>query len=133
MMTASASPGCWKATSARRLTQIAVLLLPTVSGESIESFSLRVANSWKLGHQGLDNGILVALAMKKGASNRARRRDGKKYISSATAQSIIDNSMVPAFRKGDFAGGLHAALKDLMKEGRSFVIHAAELERARQR
>jgi uncharacterized protein len=113
--------------------QIAVLLVPTVSGESIESFSLRVANSWKLGQRGLDNGILVTLAMKERRIRIELGAGMAKYISSATAQSIIDNSMVPAFRKGDFAGGLHAALKDLMKEGRSFVVNPAELERARQR
>jgi uncharacterized membrane protein YgcG len=47
--------------------QIGVLLIPTLSGETIETYSLRVANSWKLGQKGLDNGILVTMAMKERA------------------------------------------------------------------
>jgi uncharacterized protein len=50
----------------------------------------------------------------------------KKYISDATAQSIIHTSILPAFRKGDFAGGLHAGLQELMKEGRKFVVTPAK-------
>ena len=51
--------------------QIAILIIPTLSSENIESFSLRVANSWGLGHKDINNGILVTLAMKerKFASN----------------------------------------------------------------
>jgi len=69
--------------------QIAVLLVPTVSDESIESFSLRVANVWRIGLRGLDNGILVAMAMKE---RKVRIEVGlgmERYITNATAQSII--------------------------------------------
>ena len=111
--------------------QIGVLLIPTLSGESIESFSLRVANSWKLGQKGLDNGILVTLAMKERSVRIELGLRMEKFISNAAAQSIINNSMVPAFRKGDYAGGLHAGLEQLMSEGRKFVVTPAELQRAR--
>lgn len=107
--------------------QIAVLLVPGLSGESIESFSLRVLNAWKLGQQrGLDNGILVALAMEEKLIRIELGAGMKKYISSAAAQSIIHDSMLPAFRKDDFAGGLHAGLQELMKQGRKFVVSPAE-------
>jgi uncharacterized protein len=113
--------------------QIGVLLIPTVSGETIESFSLRVANSWKLGQKGLNNGMLITMAMKERAVRIELGVGMEKFISNATAQSIINNSMVPAFRKGDYAGGLQAGLEQLMKEGRRFVVIPAELQRARKR
>ena len=113
--------------------QIAVLLIPTLSEESIESFSLRVAKSWKLGQKGLDNGILVTLAMKERAVRIELGLGMERFITNATAQSIIQDSMVPAFRKADYAGGLHAGLEHLMREGRRFVVTPAELQRAKQR
>jgi uncharacterized protein len=113
--------------------QIGVLLVPTLSGENIESFSLRVANSWKLGQKGLDNGILVTMAMKERAVRIELGAGMERFISNATAQSIINNSMVPAFRKGDYAGGLQAGLEQLMREGRRFVVTPAEPQRARKR
>jgi len=113
--------------------QIAVLLIPTLAGEAIESFSLRVANVWKLGQKGLDNGILVTMAIKERAVRIELGLGIERYISDATAQSIIKNSMVPAFRKGDYGGGLHAGLEELMREGRRFVVSPAERQRARQR
>jgi len=102
--------------------QIAVLLVPSLSGESIESFSLRVANTWALGQKGVNNGILITLAMKE---RRVRIEVGlgmEKFISKAAAQSIIERSMVPSFRKGEYAVGLKAGLEELMKEGRRFVV-----------
>jgi Beta-propeller domains of methanol dehydrogenase type len=56
----------------------------------------------------------------------------EKFITNATADSIIRNAMVPAFVKGDFAGGLESGLKQLMKEARKFVITPADLQRSKQ-
>ena len=113
--------------------QIGVLLIPTLAGETVESYSLRVANSWKLGQKGLDNGILVTMALKERAVRIELGVGFEKFISNATAQAIIRNAMFPYFRKGDYAGGLHAGLEELMREGRKFVVPAADLQRARQR
>lgn len=102
--------------------QIAVLLVPTLAGESIESFSLRVAKSTGLGLKGVDNGVLVTLAMKEREVRIELGSGMEKFISDATAKSIIDDFMVPAFRKGDYAGGLQAGLAQIMKEARRFVV-----------
>jgi hypothetical protein len=48
-----------------------------------------------------------------------------RYISNAEAKSIIEEEMTPAFKKGDFSGGLERALKRLMEEGRRFVAFNA--------
>jgi uncharacterized protein len=113
--------------------QIGVLLIPTLAGETIESYSLRVAKAWKLGRKGLDNGILVTMAMKERAVRIEVGVGFERYVSNATAQAIIENAMVPAFRRGDYAGGLHAGLEELMREGRRFVVPHSQPKRATQR
>jgi uncharacterized protein len=111
--------------------QIAVLIVPRLSGESIEAFSLRVANAWGLGQKGLNNGVLVAVAIEERAVRIEVGLGIRRYISDAMAQSIIDSAIVPGFRRGDYAGGLQSGLERLMKEGRRFVVTPADLERAK--
>jgi len=113
--------------------QLAVLVVSTLSGESIESFSLRVANAWGLGRTGLNNGILVTLALKEKKVRIELGLGMQKYVSNAMAQFIMGNLMVPAFRNGDYAGGLQAGLEQLMKDGRRFVVTPADLQRAKER
>lgn len=112
--------------------QLAVLVITTLSEESIDSFSLRVANAWGLGQKGLNNGILVTLAIKERKVRIELGLGMEKYITNAAAQSIISNAMVPAFRKGDYSGGLQAGLEFLMKQGRQFVVTPADLQRAKE-
>lgn len=105
--------------------QIAVLIIPFLSGEPIESFSFRVANAWKLGKQGVDNGILLTLAMQE---RKVRIEVGKglePYISNAKAAQIIREAMIPEFKQGDFADGIEEGLEALMKEARKFVLPRA--------
>lgn len=112
--------------------QLAVLVITTLSEVSIDSFSLRVANAWGLGQKGINNGILVTLAIKERRVRIALGLGMEKYITNVMAQSIINNAMVPAFRKGDFSGGLQAGLELLMKQGRQFVVTPADLQRAKE-
>jgi uncharacterized protein len=105
--------------------QIVVLIVPTLGDETIESFCLRTLNKWGLGRKGIDDGILVCMAMKE---RRVRVELGlgmERYISNAEAKAIIDKDMTPSFAKGDFAGGLELGLKRLMV-GRRFTARNAE-------
>lgn len=102
--------------------QFAVLIIPTLSGESIESFSLRVAKAWKLGQKGLDNGILLTLAMKERKVRIELGFGMERYIADERAASIITEQMTPAFRLGDFAKGIKLGLIELMKDGRKYVF-----------
>jgi uncharacterized protein len=106
--------------------QIAVLTIPNLSNESIETYSLRVASAWGLGYKGLDNGILVTLSM---AEHRVRIELGKgmeHYISDPEAKAIIDEDMVPAFEKGSFAEGLELGLRRLMTDARRYVVNPGD-------
>jgi uncharacterized protein len=101
--------------------QIAVLIIPTLGDETIESFCLRTSNKWGLGRKGIDDGILVCMAMKERRVRISLGIGMERYISNAEAKEIIDAEMTPLFSKGDIAGGLERGLKKLMEEGRRFV------------
>ena len=101
--------------------QIAVLIIPTLAGEPIESFCLRTTKAWRLGRKGIDDGILVCLAMKERQVRIELGIGMNRYISNAEAKEIIDAEMTPLFSKGDIAGGLERGLKRLMEEGRRFT------------
>jgi uncharacterized protein len=104
--------------------QIVVLTVPTIGSESIESFSLRTANSWHLGYKGLNNGILVTLAIKERSVRIELGLGMERYITDADAKDIIASAMAPAFSKGDYYGGLRLGLSRLMDRARAFVVPA---------
>ena len=93
--------------------QIAVLLLATTQPETIEQFGIRLAEAWKIGHKGVDNGVIVIVA-----KNDRKMRIEVGYglegaIPDAIARRIIAERMAPAFKQGDFFGGLSAAIDAL--------------------
>lgn len=101
--------------------QVAVLTVPTLGDESIESFCLRAANSWHLGRKGIDDGMLVCLAMKERQVRIELGLGTARHISNTDAKEIIAVDMTPSFAVGDFARGLELGLKRLMEEGRRFT------------
>ncbi len=93
--------------------QIAVLLLPTTRPETIEQFGIRLAEAWKVGRKGADNGLIVIVAK---ADRNMRIEVGyglEGSIPDAIAKRIIAERMAPAFKQGDFFGGLQAAVAAL--------------------
>lgn len=93
--------------------QIAVLLLPTTQPEPIEAFGIRLAEAWKIGHKGADNGVIVIVA-KDDRKMRIEVGYGLEgAIPDAIAKRIIAERMAPLFKQGDFFGGLRAAVEGL--------------------
>ena len=95
---------------ARKGSQIAVLIVPTTAPESIEQFSIRVAEAWKVGRKKVDDGAILVVA-----KNDRRLRIEVGYglegaLNDATAKRIIDEIITPKFRSGDFAGGIAAGV-----------------------
>jgi uncharacterized protein len=90
--------------------QVAVLLLPSTEPETIEQFGIRLAEAWKIGRKGADDGLIIIVA-----KNDRRMRIEVGYglegrIPDAIASRIVNERMAPAFRQGDFFGGLDAAI-----------------------
>lgn len=86
--------------------QIAVLIIPTLAGDSLEDFSIRVADQWKLGKKDKDNGVLL-LIVKNDRKIRIEVGYGLEGdLTDAKTAQIIRNVIVPDFKNGDFARGV---------------------------
>jgi uncharacterized protein len=94
-------------------SQIAVLLVPTTTPETIEQYSIRVVDEWQLGRKGVDDGVLVLVARDDRTVRIEVGRGLEGAIPDAVANRIIDEFVVPRFRAGDFAGGIDAAVDRL--------------------
>jgi uncharacterized protein len=91
---------------ARKGSQLAVLIVPTTAPESIEQYSIRVAEAWKIGRKKIDDGVLLVVAKN---DHKVRIEVGyglEGALTDVTAKRIIDETVVPMFRSGDFAGGI---------------------------
>jgi uncharacterized protein len=99
---------------ARKGAQIAVLLVQSTAPEAIEEYSLRVAEAWRLGRPGIDDGVLFLAAL---GDRRMRFEVGyglEGPVPDALARRIIAETIAPRFYEGDFAGGLEAGLDALI-------------------
>ena len=99
----------------RKGSQIAVLITGTSFPEPIESFSLRVAEAWKIGRKGVDDGIVVVVARSDQAMRIEVGYGLEGAVPDAVAKRLIEEEFIPRFREGDFYGGLRAGLDRLMR------------------
>ena len=94
--------------------QIVVATINSLDGEEIEPYATRLFNSWKLGQAGKNNGVLLLVA-----KNDRKMRIEVGYglegtLTNQHATRIIEDDMVPAFRAGDFSGGISKAVDDMI-------------------
>ena len=100
---------------ARKGSQIAVLIVPTTQPETIEQFSIRVAEAWKIGRKKVDDGAILVVA-----KNDRHLRIEVGYglegaLTDVTSRRIIDEDITPKFRSGDFAAGVGAGVDRMMR------------------
>ncbi len=95
-------------------TQIVVLLVPGTQPEDIASYANRVANSWKIGRKDIGDGVLVIVAKNERKVRIEVAKTLEGAIPDLAAKRIIDAAITPRFKQGDFAGGLDAAIDQLM-------------------
>lgn len=98
------------AIESKRGSQVVVLIVPTTAPEDIESFTQRVGDAWKLGRRDVGDGLLIVLAKNDRAVRIAPAKALEGAVPDVAAGRIISQQMLPAFRNGDFAGGLNAAI-----------------------
>jgi len=105
-------------------SQIAVLTIGTLNGDSIEGFSLRMVNEMGLGRKDYDDGILITVSV----NDRKTRIDVglglEKIIKDEIAARIVKEDMGPRFGKGDFFNGIIVAvekIKKLIEENKELV------------
>jgi len=96
-------------------TQIVVLTIPSLEGESLEEYSIRVAQTWGIGQKGKDNGALLLVARD---DRKVRIEVGyglEGRLTDLLAGRIVDYDIVPRFKAGDFDGGVTAGVVGMIE------------------
>jgi len=100
---------------ARKGSQVAVLIVATTQPETIEQYSIRVAERWKLGRKGVDDGALLLVAKDDRAMRIEVGYGLEGALPDAIAKRIIEEIIVPRFESGDFYGGIDAGADAMIK------------------
>lgn len=95
--------------------QVAVLIVPSLGGEPLEEYSVRVAQTWKLGQKGKDNGVLLLVSRD---DRRLRIEVGyglEGKLTDLQSREILDGLIRPRFRQGDFDGGVEQGVHAIVE------------------
>lgn len=95
-------------------TQIVVLTIPSLEGEVLEEFSIKVAEAWKIGQNNLDNGVILLVSKndRKLRIEAGRGLEGK--LTDLISGRIIRSEIIPKFKEGDFNGGIEAGINAIV-------------------
>jgi uncharacterized protein len=94
--------------------QVAVLTIASLQGDPIEDFSVRVAETWKLGQKGKDNGVIFLIARDEHQMRIEVGYGLEPELTDAESGRILDNLVRPAFRNGDFSGGIEQGVDAIL-------------------
>ncbi len=95
-------------------TQIAILTIPSLEGEVLEDFSIKVAEAWKIGQKVKDNGVIFLVAKQERKIRIEVGRGLEGRLTDLMAGRIIDLVIKPRFKRGDFDGGFIAGISALI-------------------
>ena len=94
--------------------EISVVIIPSLKGDTIENFAVKLFEDWAIGKKDNDNGILLLVAIE---DRKMRIEVGyglEGALTDAQSYSIIVNDLQPAFRANDYAGGISKAIDDII-------------------
>ena len=116
---------------AKKGSQVAILLVPSIGPETIEEFAGRVTDEWKLGRKGVDDGALLVVAKQERKIRIQTGRGTQGTLTDALSKRIVSDIVAPRFRSGDFAGGVEAGADAIMKaiEGESLPLPSPNSQR----
>lgn len=103
-------------------SQLAVLIVNTTQPEALEQYALRVAERWKLGRQKVDDGAILLVAKEDRAVRIEVGYGLEGALSDVVSKRIIEETILPRFRQGDFGGGISAGVDQMMA-----VVHGENL------
>jgi uncharacterized protein len=95
-------------------TQVVILTIPSLQGEVLEEYSIKVGETWKIGQKGKDNGIIFLVSNQDRKIRIEVGRGLEGSLTDLTAGRIIDLVIKPRFKRGDFDGGFTAGIHALI-------------------
>jgi uncharacterized protein len=93
--------------------QLAVVTVKSLQGYPIEDYGVGLGRKWGIGQKGKDNGILLIVAPN---DHKVRIEVGRRLepmMTDTISALIIQNAILPKFRRGDFAGGIKDGVRDI--------------------
>lgn len=96
-------------------TQIVILTVPSLQGEVLEQFSIKVAEKWKIGQKGKDNGVILLVSKNDKKMRIEVGRGLEGTITDLAAGRIIDNVIKPSFKEGDFDRGFTEGILSIIE------------------
>ncbi|MFC5472691.1 TPM domain-containing protein [Paraherbaspirillum soli] len=103
---------------ARSGSQIAILLISKTEPEGIEDYAIRVADAWKVGRKGIDDGVILIVAKDNPKALRrmmiATGRGVQGSLTDAQSKRVLQDVIAPYFVKSDYYGGLTAGVSAIM-------------------
>ncbi len=94
--------------------QLVVVTLPSLQGYSIEDYGYQLGRAWKIGQEGVNNGVLLIVAPTERKVRIEVGRGLEPQLTDAMSSLIVQNALLPAFRRGDWAGGIRAGVRDII-------------------
>ena len=93
--------------------QLVVVTLPSLQGFEIEDYGYRLGRRWGIGQAGEDNGVILLVAPNEKRVRIEVGRGLEPIVTDLMSRIIIENAIIPQFRRGDFSGGIRAGVRDL--------------------
>lgn len=109
--------------------EIAVVTVASLDGMSVEEYAVKLFNQWGIGKKGKDNGVLVLVAPNE---RKVRIEVGyglEPILPDGLAGEIIREQMVPAFKQGNFSGGIVLGVKriiEILERGEPATVTESE-------
>lgn len=95
-------------------SQMVVLMVSTTAPEDIADYTQRVGDAWKIGRKDVGDGVLFVIAKEDRRMRIAPAKSLEGAIPDLLARQIIDQAVAPAFRTGDFGGGIRAGVEQVL-------------------
>jgi uncharacterized protein len=93
--------------------QLVVATVPSLQGYEIEDFGYRLGRHWGIGQKDKNNGVILIVAPKERKVRIETGRGLEPVLTDLLGKLIIENSILPQFRRGDFSGGIRAGVRDI--------------------
>ncbi|MBT9466373.1 TPM domain-containing protein [Hydrogenophaga sp.] len=114
-------------------SQVVVLMVPTTAPEDIADFTQRVGDAWKIGRADVGDGALFVIAKDDRRLRIATAKALEGAIPDLMARRILDSAVTPAFRQGDYAGGINAGIDQILARIRGEELPLPDASAAQRR